>query len=459
MYIFQNALKNVARNKGRNILLAAIIFAIIITSVVALMINNTANAVINDYKDRFGAEIIITPNMDKLKAEQGGGGKIDRPQIDPNNLIAFGESEYIQSAEYAAQARVNCEQLNAIDAHLGGGANDSGNIFYHKLSNIYGEFTAGLRILTEGSRMPVDGSECIISQVLLENSGLSIGDTILLTSILEDEHSEDEDSRFTEIYWEMTIVGTFDDYMDEYPPFGNKNAYSNNRNAIMSNIATIGSKMIPGRNGIMIDAKYYLKDPSMLDAFAEELYAKGLPETMDVTIDESSYNTVVSPVEGLKGISITFVIVVLIFGGIIIALLSSIAIRERKYEIGVLRAMGMKKGKVALGLWSETLIITVICLVIGLGAGFIVAQPIANVIIQQQVEAAEQSSTGQMQSAFERISGGNGAEPLDNINVTLQWFTLLEIIGIALLITSVAGFISTRKITKYEPIKILMERN
>ncbi|WP_438940338.1 hypothetical protein [Lacrimispora defluvii] len=29
--------------------------------------------------------------------------------------------------------------------------------------------------------------------------------------------------------------------------------------------------------------------------------------------------------------------------------------RERKYEIGVLRAMGMKKGKVALGLWTWTL--------------------------------------------------------------------------------------------------------
>jgi len=53
MYIFQNALKNVARNKGRNILIAAIIFAIILTTVVALIINNTATAVIDRYKEQF----------------------------------------------------------------------------------------------------------------------------------------------------------------------------------------------------------------------------------------------------------------------------------------------------------------------------------------------------------------------------------------------------------------------
>jgi putative ABC transport system permease protein len=37
--------------------------------------------------------------------------------------------------------------------------------------------------------------------------------------------------------------------------------------------------------------------------------------------------------------------------------------------------------------------------------------------------------------------------------------TVLEILGIALLLSSVAGIVSTTQITKYEPIKILMERN
>jgi len=45
------------------------------------------------------------------------------------------------------------------------------------------------------------------------------------------------------------------------------------------------------------------------------------------------------------------------------------------------------------------------------------------------------------------------------MTISLGLMTILEIIGISLLLASAAGFVSIRSITKYEPIKILMERN
>ncbi|WP_096187515.1 ABC transporter permease [Evansella halocellulosilytica] len=153
---------------------------------------------------------------------------------------------------------------------------------------------------------------------------------------------------------------------------------------------------------------------------------------------------------------------ILIFGGTIIALLSSIAIRERKYEIGVLRAMGMKKHKVALGLWSEMLIITCLCLVVGLTAGTIIAQPVTDVLLNHQIEAAEASSQPSSPMGG-MVMGGNimnsDAEPLQDIHISLGFNTMLQVIGIGLLLASLAALISIRKITRYEPIKILMERN
>ena len=196
------------------------------------------------------------------------------------------------------------------------------------------------------------------------------------------------------------------------------------------------------------------------------LYAKGLDPIFDVTTDEAGYSKIIGPVEGLKSISITFMIIVLVFGGIIIALLSSIAIRERKYEVGVLRAMGMKKHQVALGLWSEMLLITSLCLVLGLAAGTLVAQPITNVLLAKQIEAATASSSSQIPGAGGAVMIGVGgttsntsAQPLENIDITLGLSTTLQIMGIALLLASLAGLVSISKITKYEPIKILMERN
>ncbi|WP_197256825.1 FtsX-like permease family protein [Paenibacillus dendritiformis] len=122
-----------------------------------------------------------------------------------------------------------------------------------------------------------------------------------------------------------------------------KNAFTNRRNEILTSYDTVVQAIQPDMSGIKVDATYYLKEPDMLDAFAEEVYDKGLEKTFNVTTDEASYNKIIGPVEGLRGIAVTFMAVVLILGGIIIALLSSMSIRERKYEIGVLRAMGMKK--------------------------------------------------------------------------------------------------------------------
>ncbi|MFD0717360.1 FtsX-like permease family protein [Paenibacillus sp. GCM10027626] len=132
----------------------------------------------------------------------------------------------------------------------------------------------------------------------------------------------------------------------------------------------------------------------MLEPFEAEVRAKGLSDLFNFKTDTASYEKVVKPVEGLKSISITFMVVVIILGSIILLLLASISIRERKYEIGVLRAMGMKKAEVAIGLWFEILTITCFCLVIGLGVGTVATQPVSDMLLQNQAEEA-QSSTSQ----------------------------------------------------------------
>ena len=49
--------------------------------------------------------------------------------------------------------------------------------------------------------------------------------------------------------------------------------------------------------------------------------------------------------------------------------------------------------------------------------------------------------------------------PIDEINISLGIDTVLQLIIISLLLASLAGFAAISRITKYEPIKILMERN
>lgn len=476
MYILQNAFRNIVRNRGRNMLIGAIVFVIIIATVVGLMINNTTSGIIDDYKDRFAAEVGFVVNMEKLReramADYTGGRVIaTAPVIPPEQYIEFGRSEYLHSAVYRASVGINSDDVAAVDAEKGGGGATYGTVFVGgtvvapttfmmRLANQFDDFQTGHRAIAEG-RMPENQSEIIISTDLAELNGISVGDTIAFNSELHEGGFTDR--KITSIYYDLTVVGTYYDATDEYPAGVQENAYTNRRNEILTGYETIVAPMQPGLRGIDIRATFYLENPDLLDAFAADVYAQGLDPVYDVTTDEASYNAIVGPVEGLKSISITFMTSILVFGGIIIALLSSIAIRERKYEIGVLRAMGMKRHKVAFGLWSEMLIVTCFCLVIGLAAGTLIAQPVTDVLLEHQIEAAQAaSSQTPFPGGMAAVRDGGAvphAQPLQDIDVSLDLSTVLQILGIALLLASLASLASISRITKYEPMKILMERN
>jgi len=523
MYILKNAWKNLIRNKGRNILLGVIILAIIATSSVALIINNTAGGIIDNYKQRFSSEVTLSPNMQKLQENamantSSSDGmsqmmRIQMPEISAEQYLYFGDSDYLDSAQYDVSVSLhNSDDITPVDEEKGGGSGrggirmmagpngnvvsgdsgeaDESSLFYAKLLGYNyepQEFKDGTRQLADG-KFPENDNECIVSRDLFESSGLKIGDVITLTSTLSDSSAmfTDENIDTVEITYTLTIVGYYEDITDEYSEFAQQfeqmqNALENRRNEIITTALTVVSQMQEGFSGIRVEAAYYLKNPADLEPFAAELYAKGLDEVWDVSTDEMSYNTIVKPVMGLKSITYVFLAVVLILGAIILLLLSSLAIRERKYEIGVLRAMGMKKGKVAFGLLSEVVTIALVCLVIGLGVGIVIAQPVSDALLANQLQQIEQQGNDNMMFGGrepmrtqnngsygrapnmimgQRIGGRgrNPAEALKEMDISMSVMTIIEIIIVSLGLAIVASIVGIAHITKYEPIRILSER-
>ena len=523
-YILQNAAKNLSRNKGRNILMGVIILAVIAASAVALIINNTANGIIDEYRERFGSEVRITPNMERIRDEamraMGGGGiggmlrggvnlRGAVPQIPPEQLIEFSKSQYLRETVFTASVGVhNSDYISPIDEELGGlsamigmaaglrrnfmgGETGDGAVsdpalpntdFYANLmgfNHIPNEFIEGTRKLAAG-QFPVFDGEAIISRDLLENSGLSIGDTVTLTSALTASNPDPDTPReeYT-ISYTLRIVGYFDDITPEYAIHFMQNAFLNRRNEIITTADTVIAGIRPGFTGIQVSATYYLRNPDLLAAFEAEVRAKGLEDRFDVLTDAEGYNAIVQPVEGLRSVTFTFLAAVLILGAVILVLLSTLAIRERKYEIGVLRAMGMKKSKVAAGLLSEVLMITLVCLVAGLGVGVAVAQPVSDMLLDNQIQQIEPQDSGSQFGQFGDLRGraagvlggmggglggignmlgGAQAETLQAMNVRLSAVSVAQIIIVALVLAIVSSIAGIAHVTKYEPIKILSDR-
>ncbi|MDR0917375.1 MAG: FtsX-like permease family protein [Oscillospiraceae bacterium] len=452
MYVIHNAIKNLGRNKGRNSLMGIILLVIIVATAVSILIGTTSAAIIKDYKGRFGSEVFLY--LDYAKAvsegkytEYEGSKGVD--SVSPAKYLEYAKSQYLQKTALSCNTMVEYPGLKVFDDEEGWDLR--GRLFGSNSPNISAEFASGIRKLIDGEFYRDGQDECIISKDFADLNGLKVGDTITVKP--------------NKTEYKLKIVGIFKD--DTLLAEGNANAHmsknpvTHRHNEVLTDMET--AEKIGGIGAVT--ATYYLKDPSMLQAFTDELYANGLPNYYAVQTDEAGYNAVVGPVENMAKITNTFMIVVLILGGVILLIISTMAIRERKYEIGVLRAMGMKKGKVAVGFVSEMLALTVLCLIVGFAASVAVSQPVADTMLSGQIKIAEQAQNSGLKGAYtttastEPNAAPKDLTPLSELNVRLGADAAVRIALVALLLAMVSSVIGIVFITRYEPMQILSERN
>lgn len=470
MYILSNAIKNIRRNKKRNILIGLVVLILITLSTVSIVINNTTKGIINDYKGRFGSNVSIDFDIDKLMQLSNQEGETMFDNVTAEQYFNFAKSEYIKSATFQGSLPIDfLKDIKAVDEgkESENGSDDyiivedggmgqeemkitpTGNVVFVSEMDLLDDFKTGKRSIKEGKLFEED-NEAIISSDFAELNKLKVGDKI---SIQSNSHDKPED---------VTISGVYLDLTSAYGGMPIVEPSINKRNEIIMDIDS--SFVQGGIDSVMLVAKYELTSPEHLEAFKTEVISKGLPEIYKVTTDETTYNKIVAPVLGLKSITSNLTVIVLIVGCIILILIQALSIRERTYEIGVMRAMGLKKFRLARMFVYENLIITLICLCLGFGLGSAFAQPISNSMIESQVEIAKQNEQSGMVNN-EIFVAGNGmgegivdAEPLSSIDVTISTDTILQMVLIALIIAVVSSLISVITITKHQPMQILSER-
>lgn len=466
IFIIKNALKNIVRNKARYIIVSTIIIIMIMTAVISSMIHFTTSSVINNYSKRFGVSIYFTPDLKKvINLPTTNDGTIIIPVVSTNQLIDFSNSDYLKTTLFTGSLHGYSDSLKGLDQ---GGQENSGQgafvpsvdnneikikrqvpnlvvIGYSDLS-LLEEFQLGLREIHNG-RIFKDTNECIVSEEFSKLNELELGDTIKVTNV--DNQDQILTLHITGIYVDGTIA----------QPNGSNWAVNNRRNEILTNYDTISNIEA---EGVYTEAVFYLKSPKYSKLFEEEVREKGLPDIYNVNTDAASYNQIVKPVEGLNKVTVIFSFLILFFGGTVIVLLSVLLVRERKYEIGVLRAMGMEKAKVALGLVIESFIIIIVCFVSGLLVGNIVAQPVADIILNDQVQIAKESriqSNGDYGAGVISNEINNEVEytELTNIVITNSFGSILFTLCLSVFLGFISSLAGVIYIMKYEPLKLLSQ--
>lgn len=468
MYIVKNALLNLKRNKSRNIIIAIIMFSVVFAVSVSLMIHDSSKKLINQYKTQFGSEVIITRNDDKLPKD------ISTFEIPSKKLLdSMAKSKYLKDVTKTMTTAVLVEGIKTInegnipgpksgailerengDTKPSDKSLESPNavIYASTNSEISNEFRMGQRKIVEGSVYKNNKkNEGMVSKQLAEKTGLKVGDIITLKSTTINPMDKNIFKQ------KIKITAIYDDLVQQ-PNQDQEIALSTRANEIFISFSSVEDSQLFKDGMGLYDIFMTLQDPKDLPDLQKEFYQKGLPKYYEVKTDPSTYDKIVGPIEALSNITFIFTYVTISVGIIILSIISLITIRERKYEIGVLRTMGMNKRKIMIGFVIEAVVIAVITMILGMGLASYSSKTIANSLFTVHKKSTDSNMNGAQVEAGLQISDV-ALNEVKEIKPTLNKITILEISGVAILLVMVNSMLGIVFITRYEPIKILTERN
>jgi putative ABC transport system permease protein len=324
---------------------------------------------------------------------------------------SYADSEYVQDFILNIPVKISSENLNEeVTAYAVSDENSFINFGY-------GQFT-----LIEGG-FPTNGAECIISSECARKSKLEIGDTLFVEQI-------GGTLAISGIFSDPTIQGT------------NTKDYRTPLQIKPNDIITLHDFSSNLEDSCIVTGSFFLKSPNNTDVFLDELRDKGLSEDYSISFNQYRYRETMTEINKSTDVIMTYSLIVILIGVGIIFIMNLFAMRGRKYEIGVLRANGMPKGKVLCLMMGEMLILAVIATVIALIVGALAQTAIIKAVLQM--------SSGVPQGVKEVLSSGNGL---------LTGSIIATLIGLMMALVVISDSVTIGRVMRFDPIKILSDRD
>ncbi|MFA6082335.1 MAG: FtsX-like permease family protein [Patescibacteria group bacterium] len=184
-----------------------------------------------------------------------------------------------------------------------------------------------------------------------------------------------------------------------------------------------------------------------------------LGSAVDVVSQQDSSSNAVTPLQNIKTISLYSLIGSLAAGAVIIFLTMVMIVRERRREIGVLKAIGASNAIIVTQFVSESLILTLISGAVGVVLGLLLSNPVLNVLVNNSSSSTSTSGGpggfgGGAGRVFARIGSETG-DALRNLNANVGYDILLYGFLAAILIAIIGSAIPAYLISKVRPAEVL----
>ena len=489
MFIFKNAYISIIRNKSRNILIGAIILVIACACTITLAINNTAKDLINSYDSAYEKEITLSFDRNKMmkdidfSKEDMESAKEAFENIKSytlEDIENFSTSEHIESYYYTYNISLNGNNIEKAEIETnrggfggpgkmpGGGRGKSSLDFTltgYSSINQMSEFINGtytiLEITDNAWDIVFDGNYVFINEELASYNELKLNDKI----VLEDENNNT---------YEFEIIGIFEDNDTENNSM--MSMFSNSANTIVTGASSLVN--IDNSNDSVegsITPTFIIDDYDNATLVQDEFYEKGLDETYVVETNQELAESGVSSIKNVKSFATTFLIITLLIGGIVLFILNMINIRERKYEIGVLRTIGISKLKLTMQFVIELLMVAFVALIVGALAGATMSKSVSNSLLASEIESSTNSmedmknnfggpggmpgGPGGKMPDFGKVSGVVTVQAYDRVDAIVNAKVIFELLAIGLTLVLISSASAMVSIQRFSPLTILKERS
>ena len=360
--------------------------------------------------------------------------------------------------------------------------------------------------------------QVIISKSLADFNDLAVGDSITVTNPADESTT-----------YKLTIVGIYKNTTSENTTQGGPMGGTSQdaANAIYTSTSTLKKLGLDADTtadaasssdssnvktaATQLNFTYVLNSKDDYETFSKDVTKAGLDDTYTVqSSDVEQYESSLVPLDNLAKFALTLLLIVLGVGAVVLIVINLFNIRERKYEVGVLTAIGVRKVKVAAQFAIELLIVTMIGIALGVAGGAAASVPVSNELLSQQIssqqtqaqsqqaqfgrddnmggpggnkaagdntsDSNDSSNSSDSNSSSEQSDSTSNAAPsapqggfgggmqqavsyVSTVNATVNFKIVAQMIAIGLgltLLSALAGIIS---VIRYEPLQILADRS
>ncbi len=295
-------------------------------------------------------------------------------------------------------------------------------------------------------------------------SGTSAADDALVSSSMATKNSLKVGSTFTAYGTTMTVSGIFT--TTDQTLSGD----------VIVSLST--EQTLSGQSGDVTSAIATVDSLDNLDSVTTAI-KNDLGSAADVTSSEQQANETLQPLNSVKSISLYSLIGAVIAGSIIILLTMVMIVRERRREIGVLKAIGASNVRIMFQFMTEAVTFTVLAAVIGLIIGVLGGNPVTKLLVNNSSTTTTTSTTttgngptlstttgtgggfrggaggGGGGGFFRSVGGRSAVNSFKNIHAAVGWSILLYGLLAAVVIALVGSAIASALISRIRPAEVM----